>query len=200
MNFLAHFILSDPDPLHLIGNFAGDFIKGKQLAHLPPNMRHGVITHRAIDSYTDNHPVVKESKKLFYPIAGKYSGIIVDIVYDHFLSVNWHRYYNIPREVFIAKSQETLFTYGNLLPYRAQRLVGSLKYHRYLSIYPSYWGLQKVFSRMAKRTSLPDVSNEIISIVKANYQELDNQFNSFYPDLKLYVQTRTSEQDHEAFI
>jgi acyl carrier protein phosphodiesterase len=86
MNYLAHSFLSGTDDLLLAGNFVGDFVKGRNLDVYPVHMQHGVLLHRFIDSYTDSSPIVKESKALFASEYGKYAGIIVDIVYDYYLS------------------------------------------------------------------------------------------------------------------
>ena len=72
MNLLAHIFLSgDADQL-LIGNFIADFIKGNRFEHLEPEMIRGIYLHRFIDSYTDRHPLVKQSARRLQPKFGKY--------------------------------------------------------------------------------------------------------------------------------
>lgn len=183
MNYLAHIALSGADPLFLLGNFAGDFIKGRNLSRFPKRMQDGVIAHRFIDSFTDQHPIVKECSRVFQPVIGRYSGIVIDILFDHFLSVHWHQFYVQPLPNCISNTHLLLQSYSAVLPPRAQRMLASLRYQRYLSIYISYWGLQKVFRRMALRTSLPDVTGDIMNILHEQYQELELKFLSFYPDL-----------------
>ncbi|MEQ8424061.1 MAG: DUF479 domain-containing protein, partial [Cyclobacteriaceae bacterium] len=91
MNFLAHIYLSGDNAQLMIGNFIGDFVKGKNLsARYNPDVVLGIELHRAIDEYTDSHDVVQKSKVRLRPKYRHYSGVIVDMFYDHFLAKNWN--------------------------------------------------------------------------------------------------------------
>ena len=92
MNFLAHIYLSGTDEKILVGNFMGDYVKGRDYLKYPEDIRKGLLLHRQIDFYTDNHPIVKNSKKRIESVYRKYSGIIIDIFYDYFLATNWPDY------------------------------------------------------------------------------------------------------------
>jgi len=96
MNFLAHIYLSGDNEQVKIGNFMADSIKGKKYLKYPGDLQKGIILHRAIDYYTDTHPVFKQSTQKLFPEYGHYSGIIVDIFYDHFLASNWKKYSEVP--------------------------------------------------------------------------------------------------------
>ena len=62
MNFLAHIYLSGDDPNIMVRNFIGDFVKGRNLAEqLGTAVGKGIELHRAIDEFTDSHPVVRQS-------------------------------------------------------------------------------------------------------------------------------------------
>lgn len=63
MNYLAHIYLSGDDPLITMGNFMADGIKGKQYKTYLPQLQKGILLHRSIDSFTDSHPIVKQSTK-----------------------------------------------------------------------------------------------------------------------------------------
>src|SRR5258708_857949 len=92
MNFLAHVYLSGDHSKVLVGNFIGDFVKGKYLRdRYEPEIAKGIELHRAIDYFTDLHPIVRQSKNRLRPKYNHYSGIIVDIFYDHFLAANWNQ-------------------------------------------------------------------------------------------------------------
>ncbi|MEX0290603.1 MAG: DUF479 domain-containing protein, partial [Flavobacteriaceae bacterium] len=92
MNFLAHIYLSFGDDEITIGNFIADSIRGKKYKHLPERVQKGVILHRAIDTFTDAHPTVRQSSKRLHENYSHYSRVIVDIFYDHFLAKNWKNY------------------------------------------------------------------------------------------------------------
>jgi acyl carrier protein phosphodiesterase len=63
MNFLAHIYLSNNNDLIKIGNFMADGIRGKHYEHLPLEVQKGIILHRAIDTFTDAHPIFREGTK-----------------------------------------------------------------------------------------------------------------------------------------
>src|SRR6266487_5277817 len=88
MNYLAHAYLSFGNNEILIGNMLSDFVKGKTKFSFPLNIQKGIFLHRAIDSFTDIHPVTKHAKQVFKPVTGHYAGVFTDIVYDHFLAAD----------------------------------------------------------------------------------------------------------------
>lgn len=96
MNYLAHALLSGPDDELRLGNFLGDFVKGRvenyQGPHVTERLREGIRLHRAIDSFTDQHPVVRRSKTRLSSRYGLRSGVIVDVTYDHFLAKKWKNF------------------------------------------------------------------------------------------------------------
>lgn len=184
MNFLAHAFLSGSNDFKIIGNFIGDFVKGNTHKTYPKRIQEGILLHRAIDNFTDNSAITKESKLIFSPLYGKYAGIIVDIVYDHFLSVHWNSYSNTSREYFIAHVYNILSQYYYILPQRAQQLIPSIIYHNWMRYYASFYGLEKVLQRMEVRTSLPKQSHTCIEILRENYSELNAQFEGFFKEIQ----------------
>ena len=103
MNYLAHAYLSFDDEDILFGNFIGDFIKGTKNIGLPHNVWKGVKLHRAIDSFTDQHPATTQAKDLIRKDLGHASGIFVDMIFDHILAVNWVNYSNKSLKEFTSE-------------------------------------------------------------------------------------------------
>ena len=103
VNYLAHFYLADPDPMLMVGNFMGDGVKGSDLAKFPDTVARGVRFHRFIDSYTDAHPEVMEAKRLFYPTQSKYASVVVDVLFDHLLALNWGAHHEERLEAFAKR-------------------------------------------------------------------------------------------------
>src|SRR5512147_206580 len=100
MNYLAHIFLSGVDRDILIGNFIGDYVKGHDYDHYSAQIRKGILLHRRIDYFTDNHQIVHQSMNYFAPKYRKYAGIIIDILYDHYLAVNWDKFSPQPLDEF----------------------------------------------------------------------------------------------------
>src|SRR5688572_23110697 len=109
MNFLAHAYLSGDDEHVMAGNFFADFVKGKQaLQAFDTGIARGIALHRQIDSFTDTHAIVAESKKRLKPKYRHYAAVIVDVFYDHFLARNWNDYHHQPLEIYVRGVYATL--------------------------------------------------------------------------------------------
>ena len=72
----------------MVGNLISDFVKGKKKFDYPAGIQKGILLHRLLDEYTDNHPATKEAKEIFRPHYRLYSGAFIDVVYDHFLATD----------------------------------------------------------------------------------------------------------------
>jgi acyl carrier protein phosphodiesterase len=55
----------------------------KHFETFPIEIQRGIILHRVIDTFADAHPVFRTSTKL-HKRYHHYSGVIVDVFYDHF--------------------------------------------------------------------------------------------------------------------
>lgn len=184
MNFLAHLYLSGKDENIQFGNFIADWVKGNKLLQYPPEIQKGISMHRKIDSFTDNHSIVMESKSKFREIYGKYAGIFVDVLYDHFLAKNWHLYseeklQTIANAFYIVLTKKYYF-----LPESIKFFLPHLIFSNRLVIYETLDGLQNSIQIMEKRTSLPTKSIEAMKVVEQNYEKLHLEFNLFFNDLR----------------
>ena len=183
MNFLAHIYLSGKSKEVLIGNFIGDAIKGNGYNKYPAEIKKGILLHRKIDSFTDNHEIVTLSKNKLREDYGKHAGIVIDIFYDHFLSINWHKYSQEDRNEFIQQSYKTLLSKSRILPSRVMKYLPFMVLFDWLGSYNQIESIKIVLDGMAKRTSLPNMSDNAIQILKKHYHVFDNEFNTFFPEL-----------------
>jgi acyl carrier protein phosphodiesterase len=186
MNFLAHLYLSNNEPQRQIGNFIADAIKGKKYSHLPLEIQKGILHHRAIDTYTDTHPIVKLSKRRLHSRYGHYKGVIIDIIYDHFLAKNWLEYSETPLDVFSENCYKLLDDNFDILPERTQYLLPYMTQQNWLYHYSSIEGISKILWGMNKRTqgkSQMDLSkNDLVE----HYAEFEDDFNRFFDELKTF--------------
>src|SRR5690554_6869802 len=118
MNFLAHIYLSGNDEEVILGNFIADGIKGKTYENYPKGIQTGILLHRGIDTFTDAHPIVRQSTKRLHKNFGHFSGVIVDVFYDHFLAKNWKTYSNEPLEEYVQRFYGLLQRHYDSLPKR----------------------------------------------------------------------------------
>ena len=124
MNWLAHILLSEPNVENRLGNLLGDLVKGKDLDGLNCNLRRGVSRHYAIDKFTDNHPIVKISKKRIDKEYSKFAGILIDVFYDYLLAKNWAMYSNAIFADFTAEIYDSFQKYSGDIPPSARQIIG----------------------------------------------------------------------------
>ncbi|APG59249.1 ACP phosphodiesterase [Christiangramia salexigens] len=193
MNFLAHIYLSGNDDLLKIGNFMADSIKGKKYQKYSPSVQNGIILHRAIDYYTDTHPIVKESTQRLFPTYGHYSGIIIDIFYDHFLAANWNKYSNIPLKTYTLDFYTLLKENYDLLPLKVQGFLPYMINDNWLYSYSHLEGIEKVLQGMNRRTGKKSDMHLAIAELKQHYEKFEDEFERFFEELVSFSKTKIEE-------
>ncbi|UCH13329.1 MAG: acyl carrier protein phosphodiesterase [Bacteroidales bacterium] len=187
MNYLAHVLLSGNNEEVVIGNFIGDYVKGKHFKKYSESIKKGILLHRSIDLYTDRNKTVKKSKSLLKKKYGKYSGIIIDIFYDHFLAKNWHKFSSHSLKDFTQNLHKILKKYFEILPDEVKKFVPSFITRDWINTYKSIDGIEMVLKRMSSVTSLPDETDYAIIILRENYTDIENDFLNYFPGLAEYV-------------
>ena len=135
----------------MIGNFIGDFIKGDDFKGYPHNLRKGMLLHRAIDSFTDNHPLTIQSKRRFYKAFPKVGGIITDIVYDYFLCQHWNKFYSVELDEFISNSYQKLEMNKSLFPIEMEYLYNHLTTNDWFQRYKTQEGTALSLTQIGNR-------------------------------------------------
>ncbi len=183
MNFLAHAHLSGKNNDVLLGNFVADAIKGKKLLEYRKEIQYGILLHRKIDSFTDKHELFKQSANRVRKDFGRYSGIVIDIYYDHFLALNWKEYDDRELHVFAAFIYGILSRNVFILPNRTKKLLPFMISQNWLTSYANFDGLKHVFNGMDRRTGRISGMENAVIILKQNYDELFADFKAYYPIL-----------------
>ncbi len=186
MNFLAHIYLSNDDPKIMVGNFIGDFVKGKNFSdQFEPGIVKGIELHRVIDEYTDRHPIVYQSKVKLRPKYRHYAAVIVDIFYDHFLSKYWENYHLIPLPIFAKSAYKVIEAHGAILPLTVKRMLPYMIKDNWLVNYGNLNGIGQALTGISHRTRYDSKMEESIHELKKFYEEFKAEFNSFIPDVKI---------------
>ena len=183
MNFLAHLYLSGNSDGVKIGNFIGDHVKGKQYLSYPEEIQTGILLHRQIDSFTDSHPLVKECAELIRPVYRKYSGVIVDLYFDHFLARLWDNYSDDQLQNFTRHVHAILLKNFFLLPPSVRQFLPFLIKNKRLRSYAEIDGIIKAIEIMGNYTSLPSESLQAKTILLENYDFLEERFVAFFPGI-----------------
>ena len=184
MNFLAHIYLSDYNDDLAVGNFIADSVRGKDYLNFPEPIQNGILLHRAIDTFTDTHPIFRQSTKRLHSRYSHYSGVIVDIYYDHFLAKNWNNYSEIPLENFADHFYKVLLSRHDILPKRIQNLMPYMIADNWLVSYATIDGIASVLSGMNRRTRYKSGMDKAIEELKAHYSEFESEFTLFFEQLR----------------
>lgn len=193
MNFLAHIYLSGDDEGVIIGNFIADGIKGKRYEEYPMSIQKGILLHRGIDSYTDKHPTVRMSTKRLHENYGHYSGVIVDILYDHFLAKNWKQYHSTPLDEYVDNFYNLLRANYEVLPTRIQRMMPYMISDNWLLSYATIPGISKILNQMNVRTKGVSKMNFAVLELEEFYSEFEEEFTSFFDELIAFSKNKLSQ-------
>ena len=183
MNFLAHIYLSDNDEEITIGNFIADAIKGKQYLKYPPRIAKGIVLHRAIDTFTDAHPTFRQSTSKLHKTHSQYSGVIVEVLYDHLLAKNWADYHEQPLAQFVQNFYAMIQANFGLLPARIQRMTPYMIADNWLMSYATVEGVDKILGQMNMRTKGIGKMDKAVITLQEHYEELEAEFSSFFEEL-----------------
>lgn len=193
MNFLAHIYLSGDNKLLKIGNFMADSIHGTKYNDYPTEIRKGILFHRFIDSYTDSHPTYRQSKHRLHEKYGHYSGVIMDIFYDHFLAKNWSLYSSVPLEDYANNFYLLLKDNYELLTDKIKKILPFMMTRNWLVCYASLEGLETILFQMDNRTKNRVAMHESIVELKQFYLEFEHEFFSFFKELQMHCQEKLKE-------
>lgn len=186
MNFLAHIYLSNNNDLIKIGNFMADGIRGKHFENYPIEIQIGIILHRAIDTYTDEHPVFRQSKHRLHQEFGHFSGVIIDVFYDHFLAKNWAIFSDEKLSDFVQKFYQSLYENFDLLNDKTKHILPFMKGQNWLESYKTLEGLQQILSQMDKRMQNKSNMSASVVVLKKYYNEFESEFFEFFINLQLF--------------
>ncbi len=187
MNYLAHLYLSGNNHEIMIGNFIADHVKGKQIELFDEEIVKGIKLHRMIDEFTDTHKVVEQSKIRLRSEFGKYSPVIVDVFYDHYLAINWEQYHHEELSVYANNFYSLLNDNHHRLPLRTQQMIEYMIPQNWLMNYKTVAGINKTLTGMSKRTKFDSRMDEAAIYLDRYYADFDQEFNKYFEELRRYV-------------
>ena len=193
MNYLAHAWLSFKQPEILVGNIISDFVKGRKRFDFNEAIQRGIMLHRSIDNFTDDHPATKEAKQYFKPAVGLYAGAFVDIVYDHFLALDANEFTGESLMQFSKFAYNALSQHQSILPERFAGMLPYMKKDNWLYNYSTVYGIQRSFGGLTHRAKYLDDSTLVYESFINNYTLLQHCYNTFFPDVKSFAYKTLNE-------
>lgn len=191
LNYLAHLYLSPQGEDAMLGSVLGDFVKGP--LNNGVTSRYGVeatraiALHRKIDSYTDAHPVVTQSRRRITPERRRFAGIMIDIFYDHFLAKYWEEFHPVALATFTDDFYATLSRRHAELPQRLQRVADSMIERDWLGSYAHLESIDTALNRLSQRLRRGDALVGSAVELRQNYPQLESDFRRFLPDVVAFV-------------
>ena len=186
MNYLAHIYLSEGIKELTIGNFIADSIKGNKFQHFPKKIKDGIILHRALDTFTDRHPIVRKSTHRLFPSYSHYSGVVVDILYDHFLAKNWHEYSEVPLLEYTHNFYDLLKDNYEILPLRVKQFMPYMIRDNWLYNYATIEGIGKILFQMDQRTKNRSKMQYATKELELYYPLFEAEFKAFFNEIIEY--------------
>lgn len=214
MNYLAHAYLSFGIPAITVGNLISDFVKGKQKLQYPADIQHGIVLHRAIDTFTDSHAITREAKAYFREPYGLYSGPLVDVAFDHFLAndplifsanetnvgpsdkdatASFRSAAGVDLKAFAQKTYEQVETYYALLPEKFARFFYYMRTQDWLYNYRYKQGILNSFGGLSRRAAYMGSPEAAGRIFETNYTQIQGCYQAFFPELQEFA-LRTLQQ------
>jgi acyl carrier protein phosphodiesterase len=186
LNYLAHQFLSFKNTDLMIGNFIADSIQGNRFEGLSDDTIKGITLHRKIDSFTDSHPIYLTSKHRFSKDFGKYSGVLMDMIYDHYLAKNFENYSDSSLQEFCNHTYHVLNQNISIFPEPAKRFHGYMIEHNVLFNYSTLQGLETVLTHLNHRIRHRYQLQHSITLIKEQNADIEEEFFIFFDELHRY--------------
>lgn len=156
MNFLAHLWLAEQAHLPLAGALLGDYFRGALPPDLPAPLAASVQLHRRIDAVTDRHPLVVVARTTFAPGARRYAGILLDILYDHALALDWPQFSPEPLADFSRRAAQAVASEPRWFERAGGSAPPAQGLSRLLQSYATAAGIETAVQRTAARMRKPE--------------------------------------------
>lgn len=185
MNHLAHVVLAGPDPDDRLGAFLGDHVKGVAAVDaLPPGLARGVRLHRRIDTWSDNHPAVVNLRARSGREWRRYSGVILDVLFDTMLVRDWERWQDVPLANFARGIDRLLAERRDEIPTRLVRFADWAARANLWTRYDDRDMLDQIFAGLDRRHERPSPLKRGAVLLDRMEPEIQQTFEELFPWLR----------------
>ncbi len=193
MNYLAHLYLAGDDPKAQVGQVLADFVLAREIDSFEPGIRAGIRAHQRIDVFTDSHPVVAAARRRMVAPYRRYGNILLDMFFDHFLAKNWDRYRgDVSLEQFSQQCYRVLNGHRDVHRERFQQVVISMQNGDWLGSYRDLDNIDRALRGISRRLTGENPLATGVSVLRVQYDELEADFKTFFPELAHFVRERTA--------
>jgi len=186
MNWLAHIFLSENNIEHQLGNLLTDPLKAKAWDDASDSLKLGMETHKRIDRFTDRHPIVSRSKAHLLK-RGHLKGVVLDILYDYYLSIHWEKFSYLERSIFLDTFHSNALQTSINYPERPRVIIERVVMTRQLSSYHTMDGVKdalgRIDQRLSQRAKSKDTAIRYLPFIIKENDYLEEAFLDFFPEL-----------------
>lgn len=191
VNWLAHVFLSEANAKFQLGNLLADVVRGAQRDTMSADFVRGAACHKAIDAFTDAHPVVKRSRARIGSEHRRFSGVLIDVFYDYYLARNWQRYSPITLEAYTAAFYASAQPHLVELPPDARTMLERIIRNDLLGSYARVDGVEHALRRIStylnSRWHKQFALDQGVRDLLAHDAEFAADFDEFFPTLQAHV-------------
>jgi acyl carrier protein phosphodiesterase len=193
VNFLAHFQLAWPDEGLVAGGLEGDFYKGLLRGQLPSELERGIKLHRAIDAFTDGHPLIAQLRRELPPSLRRYAGILIDLCFDHYLSLHWSSFSTVQLADFTAEVYLILGKHEDTLSDGARTMATRLVEYDVLNLYLEWDTVPASAARIGQRFRRHNPFHNLDRELSPAKDLLEETFLNFYPQLQSFSREKIKQ-------
>lgn len=182
MNLLGHIYLSNNNNQMAVANLFGDFVKGKKYLDYPEWIQKGVLLHREIDQFIDNHEKVRELIQVIRPDLPKVASVAIDLFFDHLLAKNWQDFHKAPLTAFLAEFYGVVPEYQNAFNADFNYFLRMLLERKWINHYSKFEGLQRMCHGVGKRISFPNALPQAYLTFSKHETTIESVFYEYMRD------------------
>jgi acyl carrier protein phosphodiesterase len=193
MNYLAHTLLSGKNENLIIGNFLADIVRKNEYSEIPDSFKIGFELHRSIDSFTDDHPAVKNVTTVLRKNHKKYAPVVTDILLDYILGQCWQNYSSESIQKFADIRYDVIRRNMKFMPERVKPIVAKMVDGNFLIKYTTIEGLMFTFEKIQEVARFTSDFTQAVEDLEENFDLIYKEFNLFFPDLVSHTEEYRSE-------
>jgi acyl carrier protein phosphodiesterase len=187
VNVLAHLLLAQRCHADLVGALLPDMGRTARSAipSLPAHIRRSCALHLRIDAFVDRHPATAAARKCCRG-ARHFSGVAVDVLFDHCLASHWQEFHPEPLPRFIASCYDAL-DQASAIPAPLASRLAAWRPGRVLEDAATLVGIRASLARIANRSTRPLPVTSIMDTYQHAQADIETAFRFVWQDLVAFV-------------
>ena len=138
----------------------------------------------------------RSSRARFHYKYRRYGGIITDIVFDHFLALNWKNYDNRPLDIFCQDTTNEIIRYKDCLTDPARDQIDQMIKNRSMEQYVDPRFIRRSLVYLSKKLKRKNPLDSGYSQFKTFELTLKRDFFLFFPKLQDFAHSWIQENYH----